>query len=207
MRKKKKRKERKKEKKGEKRRRRREKFLNKPRFSCLIVFNELPQRSLMGISYQCHQRAGTAAAKPPWRPAEWEMRIGRRAPPPCRSAHCAGALRGAENAPASPLIALQPLSGLLLDVTIYLEAHMEPRSSGWSTAIHHRAICETLLVNRSPPPVFFQPHASSSTSPTLNSTHTHTHTHTYMEAHAEMINISPWERGSRLVCPTATQNL
>lgn len=42
-----------------------EKLLNKLRFSCLIVVNELLQQSLAGKPYQCQQRAGTAAAKPP----------------------------------------------------------------------------------------------------------------------------------------------
>lgn len=49
------------------------------RLPCLIVLNELPRRSLMGKSYQCHWRAGTTAAKPPWRPAKWEMRVAKSA--------------------------------------------------------------------------------------------------------------------------------
>lgn len=78
---------------------------NTASISCLIALNELLRRTLMGKSYQCHQRVGTVEAKPPWRPAEWEMRIGRRTR--CRSiAYIAPEL-------STVLKILRPLASLL----------------------------------------------------------------------------------------------
>lgn len=107
--------------------------------------------SLVGKSYQCHQRAGTAAAKPPWRPAEWEMRIGRARTLPWWSVWMRdGALHGVER---SNLFCTAPhvpafLSGFVVVFvvfTLYLEPAMEPTSSNRILAVHHCDVCKEKL--------------------------------------------------------------
>ena len=99
------------------------------------------------------------------------MRIGRRARRRV-IVYCAGALRGAENAPASWSLMLHSLlsprapaflSGSV-GFLLYLEPDMESTSSNRITAIHQCAICEKPFVNSSPP-ALWEPTAP----PTLNS--------------------------------------
>lgn len=108
---------------------------------------------LLGKSYQCHQRAGTAAAKPPWQPAEWEMRIGRRA-------------RRRDTAYIAPELSmglrmLQPLAALLRSLLSPLFPGLLDFLSTWNPTWKQcpatelwpsitSAICEKPVVNPSP---------------------------------------------------------
>lgn len=66
----------------------------KDSFSRPAALNELLQRSPAGESYRCHRRAGAAAAKPPWRPADWgtvralpELSMVLKSPPHLHPSH------------------------------------------------------------------------------------------------------------------------
>lgn len=151
--------------------------------------------SLWGKSYQCHQRAGTAAAKPPWQPAEWEMRNGRRAR--CRDTawYCAGALQGAENTPFCPL-AFQTLSGFVWISS--LPGTMTATSSYRIMLIHHCCYLWKTGCTSKPCSCMWPNSTSNSQLMAHNLSQRRTHECTlihlywHIQAHAEAwINISP----------------
>lgn len=102
------------------------------------------------------------------------------------SVHCAGALRGAENAPAScfptPLftfpLALPASFWVCWIYLLHLEPDTEPTSSNRIMAIHHCAICERLVLH---------PSLSALSVPAAPQalTGTHKHAHTYSKRSCE----------------------